>query len=219
MTNPQPVAVNPVQPRYATGDEPDVSTRARHEKQAAEPFDAPEPEEAEPVNPYAPTGWKRKERVEFDVRLPSGQLCRVLRLEREDLFKLNLVQYLDTFTPLLMEDSISDEERDKRLKETMSEKPESLMNMFVAIDQVVMAAAVKPKVTNDAAKVDYGRPKDWNNPKFTPVAFLDDIEMEDRMTIFGAAFGRSMDDLKSVYDQTAGVGSVANEPSVPPATE
>jgi len=219
MTNPQPVAANPVQPRYATGDEPDVSSRARDEKVAAEPLEVPTLEEAPPVNPYAPTGWKRKERVEFDVRLPSGQLCRVLRLEREDLFKLNLIQYLDTFTPLLMEDSISDEERDKRMKEALTSKPDALMNMFVAIDQVVMAASVKPKVTNDAKLVDYGKPKDWNNPNFTPVAFLEDIEMEDRMTIFGAAFGRSMDDLKSVYDQTTSVGSMANEPGVPQAAE
>lgn len=214
-----PLETANVQPRFATGDEEDVSSRARHEKEAAEPLDAPVDLAPPPVNPYAPTGWKRKERVEFDVRLPSGQLCKVLRLEREDLFKLNLIQYLDTFTPLLMEDTISDEERERRLKETMAEKPDSLMNMFVAIDQVVMAASVKPKVTNDPKLVDYGQPKDWNNPRFTPVAFLEDIAMEDRMAVFGAAFGRSMDELKSVLDQAPGMGSLADVPSVPPATE
>jgi hypothetical protein len=214
-----PLEATNVQPRYATGAEEDVSSRARHEKEDAEPMDAPVDPAPPPVNPYAPTGWKRKERIEFDVRVPSGQLVKVLRLEREDLFRLNLIQYLDTFTPLLMEDSISDDERERRLKETMAEKPDSLMNMFVAIDQVVMAASVKPRVTQDPKLVDYGQQKDWNNPRFTPVAYLEDIAMEDRMTIFGAAFGRSMDELKSVLDQTSGVGSVADVPSVPQASE
>jgi hypothetical protein len=217
MTN--PLEATNVQPRYATGAEEDVSSHARHEKQAAEPFEPPGVESEPPANPYAPTGWKRKVRVEFDVRVPSGQLVKVLRLEREDLFRLNLIQYLDTFTPLLMEDTISDEERERRLKETMAEKPDSLMNMFVAIDQVVMAAAVKPRVTNDEKLVDYGQPKDWNNPRFTPIAYLEDIAMEDRMSIFGAAFGRSMDELKSVWEQAPSMGSVADVPSVPSATE
>jgi hypothetical protein len=216
-----PLETANVQPRYATGAEEDVSGRARHEKEAAEPLPAPELEDPAPppVNPYAPTGWKHKERLEFDVRVPSGQLVKVLRLEREDLFRLNLIQYLDTFTPLLMEDTISDEERERRLKETMAEKPDSLMNMFVAIDQVVMAAAIKPRVTTDEKLVDYGKPKDWDNPRFTPVAYLEDIAMEDRMAIFGAAFGRSMDELKSVREAAASVGSMAEQPSVPQATE
>jgi hypothetical protein len=214
-----PLETANVQPRYASGDEEDVSSRARHEKEDAEPLDAPVDLAPPPVNPYAPTGWKHKERLEFDVRLPSTQLVRVLRLEREDLFRLNLIQYLDTFTPLLMEDTISDDERERRLKETMAEKPDSLMNMFVAIDQVVMAASVKPRVTNDPKLVDYGQPKDWNNPRFTPVAYLEDIAMEDRMAIFGAAFGRSMDELKSVWGEATSVGSVADVPSVPPTAE
>lgn len=214
-----PLETANVQPRYATGDEQDVSARAQQDKLDAEPLSAPVDPAPPPVNPYAPTGWKRKQRVEFDIRVPSGQLVRVLRLEREDLFRLNLIQYLDTFTPLLMEDTISDEERERRLKEAVADKPDALANMFVAIDQVVMAAAVKPKVTSDPKLVDYGQPKDWNNPRFTPVAFLDDIAMEDRMAIFGAAFGRSMDELKSVWGEAAGVGSMADVSSVPPATE
>jgi hypothetical protein len=206
--------------RHATGDEPDRKSIGEETKRAAEPMDPPiEFPKAEPANPYAPTGWRKKQRLEFDVTLPSGQLCRVLRLEREDLFRLNLMSYLDTFTPMLMEDSISAEERNKRMRETMTKHPDSIANMFMAIDEVVMAATLRPHVTNDEKKVDYGGPADWGNPQFVATAYIEDIGMEDRMAIFAAAFGRSMDDLKSIWAKADSLGSVADEPSVPPAAE
>src|SRR5438105_10181586 len=118
------------------------------------------------------------------------------------MFRLNLMQYLDTFTPMLMEDAAASEaKRDDKIKEVIKENPEALSNMFMAIDEVVMAATVKPKVTADESKVDYGTPTDWNNPNFVPIALISDIDMDDRMTIFAAAFGRSMDDLNSALTE------------------
>jgi hypothetical protein len=206
--------------RHATGDEPERRDIGEETKRAAEPEDPPIPvPQAEPANPYAPTGWRKKQRIEFDVELPSGQLCRVLRLEREDLFRLNLMSYLDTFTPMLMEDSISSEQRNQRMRETMTKHPDSIANMFMAIDEVVMAATLRPHVTNDANKADYGTPKDWGNPSFVATAYIEDIGMEDRMAIFAAAFGRSMDDLKSIWQQAGSMGSVADDASLPPTPE
>jgi hypothetical protein len=207
--------------RHATGQEPQVEhtpSIGEQVKRAALPFDVEVPVADRP-NPYAPTGWRRKERVEFDVRLPSGQLCRVLRLEREDLFRLNLMSYLDTFTPMLMEDSISTEERNKRMQDTMLKNPDSLANMFIAIDEVVMAATIKPHVTKDENKVDYGGPDDWAKSSFIATAYIEDISMDDRMAIFAASFGRSMEDLKSIWGEAGGLDSLADESSVPPATE
>jgi hypothetical protein len=206
--------------REATGDEPDRRSIGDEVKAAAEPLDPPIPvPHAEPANPYAPTGWRKKQRLEFDVTLPSGQLCRVLRLEREDLFRLNLMSYLDTFTPMLMEDSISAEQRNNRMREALAKHPDSIANMFMAIDEVVMAATLRPHVTNDQNKVDYGNPSDWGNPQFIATAYIEDIGMEDRMAIFAAAFGRSMDDLKSLWAKADSLGSVADESSIPPAPE
>ena len=211
--------------RQATGNEPDARSIGEQIKEAAEPpihvADTlpPPPDAGPPVNPYAPTGWRKKQRIEFDVTLPSGQLCRVLRLEREDLFRLNLMSYLDTFTPMLMEDSISAEERNKRMRDTMTQHPDSIANMFMAIDEVVMAATIKPRITNDEKKVDYGGPDDWSNPQFIATAYIEDIGMEDRMAIFASAFGRSMDDLKSIWAEAGGVAGVANEPVVQPTAE
>jgi hypothetical protein len=225
----------PVGIRLATGDEPQ---RPKFDPFTGKPLDG-EPEEqpgrtfweqqkakAEPihvaptippdvaVNPYAPSGWQRKKREEFDLTVPSGQLARVMRLEREDLFRMNLMQYLDTFTPMLMEDTVSSDERGRRIREKMSEQPDSIASMFMAIDEVVMAATVRPRVTNDEKLVDYGGPEDWKNPNFIATAYINDVSMDDRFAIFAAAFGRSMDDLKSVLEQTPSVAGVAGQSSI-----
>jgi hypothetical protein len=220
--------INPIAPGLSEAEQVTVRRAADHaqkqatevsfgeaEKAAAAPIDPPIPvPKAEPANPYAPTGWRRKQRVEFDLTLPSGQLCRVLRLEREDLFRLNLMSYLDTFTPMLMEDSISSEERNRRMRDVMTKSPDAIANMFMAIDEVVMAATLRPRVTNDPNKTDYGSPKDWGNPQFVATAYVEDIGMEDRMAIFAAAFGRSMDDLKSLLTEEGGLERLADESSV-----
>lgn len=176
-----------------------------------EPIVLPQP----PVNPYAPTGWKKKQRVEFDLELPSGQLARVMRLERDDLFRLNLMEYLDTFTPMLLDDTGTAEERTELVKQTMSEKPEALTNMLTAIDKVVMSATIRPQITDIEASVNYGTEKDWADPNFTATVYINDIEMEERMYIFGAAFGRSIDDLKSIWPEAQGMGSLDDVPVVP----
>ncbi len=169
-----------------------------------------QPASAPPANPYVVTGWRAKQHVEFDVTLPSGQVCRVRRLERDDLLRMDIMQYLDTFTPMLLEDSMSDEQREQMMTEEVKRNPEALQKMLKAIDKVVMVACVKPQITEDPAQVNYGGEFDWGNPNFTPVAFLDDIDTFERMAIFGAAFGQDMDALKSVLQQAEGVGRLAN---------
>jgi hypothetical protein len=203
----------PVEPhRYASGDEPSVSQ-------------PPKPESihgVDSVNPYAPVGWAAKCRVEFDVRLPDvkdaagntvaqGQLCRLIRLERDDLFRLNLHEYLDTFTPILMGQEMSEDDRREAMEEKMQEDPEALTKMLGAIDIITMAACIKPRITDDPSLVDIGTPDDWTDPNFVATVPLENISLMDRMFIFGAAFGRSMDDLKSLYSQTEGMGSLAND--------
>jgi hypothetical protein len=227
MSNPIDVTgVQRQRPRVLTGQEPqaDTSVQERIEQAAqaaastyhpdqlaAQPGPVPDATVSHAVNPYAPTGWKSKGRAEFDLELPSGQLCRIMRLEREDLFRMNLLQYLDTFTPLLLDaDTSSESRRDDKIKEQLKDNPNALSNMFMAIDEVVMAACIKPRITNQREKADYGGPADWQNPRFVPVAYIDDIDMDDRMAIFGGAFGKSMDDLKSLWKQTPSMGSLAD---------
>lgn len=205
------------QQRLATGNEPTVNPVV--EPKVSQPTSIPG---VDAVNPYAPVGWAAKHRVEFDMRLPDeldeagnvirrGQLCRIMRMERDDLFRLNLHEYLDTFTPILMGQEMSEDERREAMEGKMQEDPEALTKMLGAIDIITMAACVKPRITDDPDKVFIGTPEDWADPTFVATVPLENISLMDRMYIFGAAFGRSMDDLKSVWEQTEGLGSVADQ--------
>lgn len=229
----RPRAVRPAQERLATGSEPDISEPEIIENDFV---DAPEPDEdirrqqeneyqqQQPVNPYAPTGWGKESRVEFDVRLPDktdpqtgrvkhGQLCRMMRLEREDLLRLNVAQYLDTFTPMLMS-NLPEEQKSSMVEEKLKSDPVALTKMFEAMDIVVMAACLNPRITNDATKVNYGTNFDHADPKFVATVPIHNIDLEDRTYLFGMAFGRSMDDLKSLFEQKNSVGSVENKSGV-----
>ncbi len=171
-----------------------------------------------PANPYAPTGWRRKERVEFDIETPSGQLCRVMRFERNDMFRLNLTDYMDTFTPLLITDEMSEEEQRRKIVE-VAENGAALGKMFDAVDKVVMSATVRPLVTDDESKINYGTDEDWGNPNFVATVHIDDIAVEDKMYIFGMAFGRSMDDLKSVLGEAPSMGDLPTQQVIPDLTQ
>lgn len=90
--------------------------------------------------------------------------------------------------------------------ETMvKDDPQALVKMLNAVDKVVMAATINPRITTDENLVNYGSEKDWAKPDFVATVLLDDIDTFERMFIFGSAFGRSMDDLKSVFEQANGV--------------
>jgi hypothetical protein len=120
---------------------------------------------------------------------------------------------------MLVDQGMTDSEREAEIREAVQEKPESMGKMLTAIDKIVLAATVKPRVTEDPKKVNYGTPQDWVNQNFTATVLLKDIDVFDRMFIFGAAFGRSMDDLKSVLQQASGVASVADGSIVPQQAE
>jgi len=71
----------------------------------------------------------------------------------------------------------------------MQDDPKALTKMLGAIDQVVMAACVKPRITEDPEKVNIGGPAEWGDPNFVAVVPLDNIPTVERMFIFGSAFG------------------------------
>jgi hypothetical protein len=164
-----------------------------------------------PANPYAPV-WRVKERVEFDITLPSGQVARILRLERDDLLRMDLLEYLDTFTPMLFDEDASGE---VDVRGAIKKDPKALGKMLTAIDKVVLACTMRPRLTDDPNKVNYGTEDDWKNPNFTATVPLEAVDTFERMFIFGAAFGRSMDELKTFLEQqTKSLGNVANDSGV-----
>lgn len=176
--------------------------------------------DAPAANPYAPTGWGANEREEMDLVTPSGQNCRVRRLERDDVIDLGLLKHLDTFTPLLLDTKMSDAEKVQRAEALVRKNPHAMGDMFGAVDKVVEAACVSPRVTFNQDHEYMGGPMEWADPTFTATIYIKRIDIVDRMAIFNAAFGRSIDQLKSVGGgQESGVGSLADDAVLPQDAE
>lgn len=158
-----------------------------------------------PANRYAPTGWRKKQSVEFDIDLPSGQVVRIRRLERNDLFRLKIMDHLDDLLPLLIDPDLSEAEKDVKLKEAIGSNKNLIDNMYSVIDVVVMACCLNPMVCADSSMASYGSEVDQADPNFVSVVHIDDIDIDDRQIIFSAAFGSDASHLKSVQGETPSV--------------
>jgi hypothetical protein len=170
--------------------------------------------ETQQPNPYAPTGWGPKTYTEMDVVTPTGQNARIRRLERSDLMRLNLMEQLNTFAPMLLETNVTDAEREAMMQDEIKRNPASLTKMYAAMDKVVQQVCLKPRVTDEQRKVNYGNPQQWADPNFVATVHINDIDQVDRTFIFGVAFGRDVDDLKSFLRQAEGVAGLENLPGV-----
>lgn len=180
----------------------------------------PPPDPRLPANPYAPTGWRKKVSVEFDLVVPSGQKCRIRRLERNDMFKLRIIDHLDQLLPLLVDsEGASEDERNAKIAEAVKTNASMIDGIYTVVDIVVMNCCVRPLVTNDADMAIEGTERDWEDPNFISIVHLDDIELEDRMYIFAAAFRREADQLKSVRESQTSVEPVPTSQVVPGTTE
>jgi hypothetical protein len=142
-------------------------------------------------------GWIKPK--EYDVRLPSGSVVRLRVLNRARLVELNIMEMLDSFTPELLKSlsvgQVSDEQTTQALNEAMldTKRREALLN---PVNRVVLAAVVQPKVVyvgdTDETQIN-----------------VHDVELEDRLAIFGVAFADQVDELKSVHAEPEnGVGDV-----------
>lgn len=152
-----------------------------------------------PVNPYAPTGWKKRASVEFDFQTPTGQHCRLRRLEKNDIFRLKIVDHLDSLLPLLV-DLPENTSTEKQILSVVQRDSKAISNITTVLDIVLMACCVSPQVTND---------KTLENENATPaIVYSENIDVDDKAAIFAAAFGSDMQDLKSLVTTARSVESL-----------
>jgi len=142
-------------------------------------------------------GWVKPR--EFDARLPSGSIVRLRVLNRARLVELNIMEMLDSFTPEILQSLSSGQVTEDQTAQAMNEalldkdRREALLG---PVNRVVLAAVVQPKV------VDYG-------PTNEAQINVHDVELEDRLAIFGVAFADQVEELKSVVaEQKVSVGDV-----------
>lgn len=150
---------------------------------------------------FALTGWKRKEEPEQDVQVPSGQWCRVRKLGSKDLFKLGIIDMLDMFSPDLLggvqESNAAKAQRQASEMQSLLDK-DKRDRLFDTVDKVISACVIMPRVVST--------PEEIRNPD-TDV-LIEDIEIADKMFIFGVAFGNDVSALKSAdAEQTADLGN------------
>lgn len=170
-------------------------------------------------NKYAPTGWRKKVSIEFDLHVPSGQVCRIRRLETNDVFRLKILDHLDQFLPMLLDDKLDDQQRDEKIQNAVKNNTHLIDDLYGVVDIVVMACCLKPAITANVDATYYGTEADWGNPDFLAIVHIDDIDLMDRMAIFEAAFGAESAGLKSFFQQKASVEPVQSVQDVHLPTE
>lgn len=159
----------------------------------------PLPPVAEPVVAGPPSyGFRRAE--EFDLELPSGSYVRLKKLHKNQMLRLNLLEILDGFTPELLAE-IKNNDADKADEAVIKAltNPDQSDKIFGPVDRVVAAAVVCPTVVLDGPTTD-------------TQAHIDDIEIEDKLMIFNAAFGEQLADLKSVRTEGQSEAGVRDLP-------
>jgi hypothetical protein len=158
-----------------------------------EPEAVPEPPPTPPTEVPAaasPRSYGITKLEEADLELPSGSFVRYRKLTKSHLLKLNLVEVMDGFTPELLADMRSDDEatvNDAAMKALTD--PERNGKIFGPVDRVVVASVTIPTVV-------------LAGPTTDSQVNIDDVELEDKLAIFGAAIGEQLDALKSVRDES-----------------
>ena len=164
---------------------------------AGEKVESPTVEKIERSSTPITYGWVKPK--EYDVKLPSGSIVRLRVLNRARLVELNIMEMLDSFTPELLSGmaagELTAEQTEAALNDAMldSQRREALLN---PVNRVVLASVVLPKVVAEG-------------PTNEEQINIHDVELEDRLAIFGVAFADQVEELKSVQqEQKGGMGSV-----------
>jgi len=172
-------------------------------------------------NKYAVTGWKRKGDNTFDYTLPSGQTCRLRKLNMETIAELGLMDELDTFTGSIQvtpskkakgkgAKPLTEEEQGAEVMKKMLKNKDAFIKMLGTINKVVVSCVVEPRV--------HPEPQD-GSPRDEELVYTDDIEFEDKMLIFQEVF-EGMSKMESFRPgQSDVVGTMAEVTSAQVPTE
>lgn len=174
---------------------------------------------------YAVTAWGTEGANTKTLTLPSGQRCLVQLLEMEDVIALGVVDQLDTFTGGMLSAALSGEtpkkETKKGKKKNDAEKwmdalkdNAKFLKLMDAVEKIIMRAVIKPTI-HPTPVAD----KEGNVPEKVPgQAYIDQINFNDKMEIFGVVFN-NLGDMSSFHDgPTSGVGDVEPSEGLPRAT-
>lgn len=138
-----------------------------------------------PADPYAPTAWGQP--IEQDFTCPSGQLCRVRRVDIMDLLGSGLLNNLDFVTKIVQDEHVPNAAVGSKSAQTVEEDavralanggPEQMAEFRKAIDSVVLRVVVRPAL--------WPVP-DEGEPRVDGCVYVDMVAFTDKVQIFNWA--------------------------------
>lgn len=172
-------------------------------------------------NKYAVTGWAVQGDQQYDLQLPSGQLCLVRKLEMERIVELGIMDALDTFTNQIPMDN---KKKSKKVQEgdearafmDMLKNKEAFAKLQNTVNTVVMDCVVQPKIH---ALPETNPDGDELEPRDPTAVYIDALKFSDKMAIFQDVFD-GMGEMSAFRPgQTDPVGTMAEVTSAPVQTK
>lgn len=141
-----------------------------------------------PPDRYALSGWGSPD---SDLRLPSGQLCRVRKVSIQEMIKQGVIDDFDTLTSLVTTEHVDKKSSSNKsappvvasLDGIMSDKGK-VQKVLEMVDRIVMACVVAPKLQH---------PPVDEKDRAPGVAYTDWVPDADKNHIMAFVFGEVRD--------------------------
>jgi len=156
----------------------------------------PSTNQPEPTPDYTPTTWGGE--LFEDVRVPSGQLCQMRKVNARVLVALGLIDTMDPLTALV------DAKHIKRVKsggssvpevdaQSLMKDPEAVVKLLDITDKLIEALVVQPNVKRPIRIVD-GKEFDLKPHERVPgQIYTDMVDDMDKVFLFQWAMGGTAD--------------------------
>lgn len=188
-------------------------------------------------NKYALTSWGQP--TQEDLVCPSGQVCRVRKLEIEDILMMDVMDEIDTLTSLVSTEHVQpamgkkkaadrpqkkltkkqEADANKAAVKKLTEDPKAFATLTWMLDSVTAMAVVAPAIYKslEGTKGEYTRIPD--DKRKTDRTYADSVGFADKMKIFEVALGNLGEMETFRTKQESALGSVEAEPEDAMPTE
>lgn len=184
-----------------------------------------------PSDPYAPTAWGQGN--EFDFTAPSGQLCRLKKVDPVDLVADGLLGKLDFLTSIVVGEHLAEAQmtpmqrakankakatgkaqteeqiKEEALNSLMSD-PRKLKDFSKILNEVVIGVVVKPEI-HPVPVVKNNEPAPERE---AGLVYVDTVDFNDRVAIFNAVMSgvKNLEPFREEPQESVAV--VASKPGV-----
>lgn len=128
-------------------DPAEMRTQAEHMKwEAAQMAMSPSPAApSQAANPYAPTAWASDGPSEYDFQVPSGQLCRIRKIEAEMLIEAGILGQVTRLTGVVQQGIDEAEGRKvQRVGEILQKDPAKSKEIIGVVNSLVCVVVLQP---------------------------------------------------------------------------